>query len=548
MPPALACPFEFGQMQRCLGSFKTTCQWLDDYLRFENPVVPATVITVQALVEQRRGLSLAELLEADTGAKPDDIYTLIATQQLYVDLYKTRLSHPHEVKVFQNQVIALAYSQDTIIQAPRLSEGFQRIKISIGVRLNWDSEVWEIINTGAQNTALQRSDGQVVSLDNGQLDSLLERGEITATEKASTHDGRQAVNEMLRQTKPRELKKANERYQAIQPYLDTLAPTCPTKTIKRWRDRYISAEKEYGNGFVGLIPNHRLQGNRASKTSTEVREYTDIYIQKHYETIKQRSVNSVYKSFKSQFAEDHPDWLLPSRTTFYGAVKQRSGSHQTRARQGRRAAIQKEPMYWELSLKIPRHGSRPFEIVHIDHTPMDIELISSLESLNLCNLRVDKLNKPQELASQAWLTLMIDAYSRRILAAYITYESPSYRSCMMVMRVCVNRFKRLPQIIVVDNGSEFHSNYFSQLAAFYQIILKYRPLPTLVLELWWRECSESIIRNFCTTYRVILRGEKTDKPQKPLIPNVMQYGICQICTNTFASGYTRFMTVGFTRL
>ena len=39
----------------------------------------------------------------------------------------------------------------------------------------------------------------------------------------------------------------------------------------------------------------------------------------------------------------------------------------------------------------------------------------------------------------------------------------------------MSRFKRLPQTIVVDNGSEFHSNYFSQLAASYQITLKYRP-------------------------------------------------------------------------
>lgn len=106
---------------------------------------------------------------------------------------------------------------------------------------------------------------------------------------------------------------------------------------------------------------------------------------------------------------------------------------------------------------------------------MDIELLSSLESLSLCNISVDKLSKPQELANQAWLTLMIDAYSRRILAVYVTYESPSYRTCMMVMRICVMRFKRLPQTIVVDNGSEFHSIYFNNLAAFYQITLKYRP-------------------------------------------------------------------------
>ncbi len=70
---------------------------------------------------------------------------------------------------------------------------------------------------------------------------------------------------------------------------------------------------------------------------------------------------------------------------------------------------------------------------------------------------------------------MVDAYSRRLLAVYVTFDEPSYRSCMMVIRICVQRFKRFPQNIVVDNGPEFHSHYFEQLLAYSDCILKYRP-------------------------------------------------------------------------
>ncbi|MDV3348834.1 DDE-type integrase/transposase/recombinase [Leptothoe sp. LEGE 181152] len=70
---------------------------------------------------------------------------------------------------------------------------------------------------------------------------------------------------------------------------------------------------------------------------------------------------------------------------------------------------------------------------------------------------------------------MVDAYSRRLLAVYITYEEPSYRSCMMALRICVKRFNRFPQTIVVDNGKEFHSHYFEQLLAYYSCTQKYRP-------------------------------------------------------------------------
>ena len=55
----------------------------------------------------------------------------------------------------------------------------------------------------------------------------------------------------------------------------------------------------------------------------------------------------------------------------------------------------------------------------------------------------------------------MDAYSRRLLAVYLTFDPPSYRSIMMVLRICVQRFERFPQSIVVDGGREFHSVYYA---------------------------------------------------------------------------------------
>ena len=70
---------------------------------------------------------------------------------------------------------------------------------------------------------------------------------------------------------------------------------------------------------------------------------------------------------------------------------------------------------------------------------------------------------------------MVDAFTRRILAVYITYDPPSRASDMMVIRECVRRHGRLPQIIVVDGGSDFHSIYFETLAAAFEITIKTRP-------------------------------------------------------------------------
>ena len=95
----------------------------------------------------------------------------------------------------------------------------------------------------------------------------------------------------------------------------------------------------------------------------------------------------------------------------------------------------------------------------MDHTELDVECVTDSGQ---------PLGRP-------WMTLLTDAYSRRTLAFYLTFDPPSYRSCMMVLRECVRRFGRLPQILVVDGGREFQSTYFETLLARYECTKKTRP-------------------------------------------------------------------------
>jgi transposase InsO family protein len=46
---------------------------------------------------------------------------------------------------------------------------------------------------------------------------------------------------------------------------------------------------------------------------------------------------------------------------------------------------------------------------------------------------------------------------------------------MMILRQCVRRHGRLPQILVIDGGPEFHSTYFETLLARYEVTKKTRP-------------------------------------------------------------------------
>ena len=102
----------------------------------------------------------------------------------------------------------------------------------------------------------------------------------------------------------------------------------------------------------------------------------------------------------------------------------------------------------------------PYAVGHIDHTELDIELV--------CSRTGQPLGRP-------WATLLTDAFSRRVLAVSLTFDRPSYRACMLILRECVRRHSRLPQTVVVDGGAEFASVYFETLLARYECTKKTRP-------------------------------------------------------------------------
>ncbi len=145
--------------------------------------------------------------------------------------------------------------------------------------------------------------------------------------------------------------------------------------------------------------------------------------------------------------------------TFCRAVKLRPKHEQTLKRQGHRAAYKDREFYMELEFTTPRHGERPFHIGHIDHTEADTELLCARTDRNL---------------GRPWATSLTDGYSRRILAKVLTFDPPSYRSCMMVLRECVRRFGRLPQINFLDGALEFSRVYFETLLARYEYTKKER--------------------------------------------------------------------------
>jgi len=232
----------------------------------------------------------------------------------------------------------------------------------------------------------------------------------------------------------------------------------PARTRRYWQQLYREAETTYGNGFLGLLPQyHKCGGNR--KISSETIALIHQVLETHYDTVRRSPKRGAYGEYL-KCSEEHA--LKPvSQWTFYLEAQRHTAAYeQTLAREGARAAYPFKDYIRDQEKTISRHGNYAWGLAHIDHTELD---------LALCDSRTG------QVLGKCWLTLLILAFPRRIAAYYLTFDPPSYRSCMMTLRLCVKRYGRLPTALVVDGGPEFQSVYLEQLLALYRVRKQQRP-------------------------------------------------------------------------
>lgn len=470
-PPGENYAQQFGFYYRLRSSsqidwtYQRNLQFLEDYLRADAPLFTDRCREIAlSYLEGEKGLSLGELLERTraAGLEVDAIYALIAAGQLHVNLSAAPLVESHRVQVFRDREAADLYQQMTRISAQPLAHRPLIIDLTAGACLFWDGKQRTIVNIGNSTISLLGEDGAFVDLPITLFEELARQGKITGM-AAQTGSGMNAeAGGLVAEASPDALREANRRYEVIWHRLNGAQGEehgdVSERTVRHWLACYRKAEARYGCGYIGLIPHHRQKGNRRGKLPEETRELMGSFIERDYETLKQKTKFQVHASLQKEC--ESRGLQSPSYKTFAQAADRRPRQQQSEKRQGKRAAYKYEEFYWELELTTPRHGDRPFEITHLDHTELDVELVSSLTGNNL---------------GRPWATFLTDAFSRRLLAFALTFESPSYRSCMAVLRECVRRHGRLPQILVVDGGAEFSSIYFETLLAWYEVVKKQRP-------------------------------------------------------------------------
>jgi putative transposase len=433
--------------------------FLEDYLRFK----AGSNSSLQALVKERvktsPGITLAILLASSPLLSANDVYAMLVQGELYVAMSEVPLVQHERVQLYPDRQTYDTYRESSQHQKATAIALTAPPTLVANTILRWDGRLWTLVNLAETTTTLLPEIGQPLQLASAFFYQLLDGGAISFPEtEGATHP---EVMALMEGASPSDLRAANQRFGAVMAEREQRAASqsdVSKRTLSRWLKQFREAEIKYGCGYVGLLPRTQARGNRTAKAPTAASELLNTFIVEQFETSTQAPAASVYRAYQRACSQQGIPPL--SRCTFYARLQQRPLHEQTSKRFGSIAAYRHQPWYWELTYSTPRHGDRPLGIVHIDHTQLDLELRSATTG---------------RLLGRPWLTLMVDAYSRRILAIYLTFDPPSYRSCMMAIRICVQRFGRFPQAIVVDGGKEFHSVYFDTLLARYHCTKKTRP-------------------------------------------------------------------------
>jgi putative transposase len=410
-------------------------------------------------------ITLEELLNLvfTIGGTADDIYTLIAKGDLYIDLSAEPIEDRKYVWVYSDMETAELH-RPTDINFEYAKAKYATIREGARFAFNEGSpKIFRIVLISDNKIYMESEDGSAPCLSHPHFERLVRDGELRCLDfETDSNQGNEALK-IINSATDKAREKANfirqviERHNAGFP----LPEGVPQRTLEYWKSRWITGKKLYGSGYAGVIFNYRARGDRKTeKIHPAARAQMDWLIETDYENDAAQGMLAVWGRLVLWCEDQKPKIKEPCYQTFIRYVKRRPQHLQALKRLGHRAAYDLQPYYPRLEKDTPLHGTRPFQIVHIDHTELDIELVDPTTGKSR--------GKP-------WLTLMIDAFSRRILAIYLTFDPPSYRSDMMVIRECVRKWGHLPQTIITDGGSDFHGGYYQMLTAAFDITVKTRP-------------------------------------------------------------------------
>lgn len=253
---------------------------------------------------------------------------------------------------------------------------------------------------------------------------------------------------------------------AIEPLVRAVAQRTNDSRPPGWRTvcrdyrKWLAAARD----IRAIIPRHTDKGKRGTRMLPEVKIISDQVIQELYMTAERKRVPEVHLEVvrrlndANRFRPETERLPVPSRSTLYREIQRQSPYDVMVARYGKRRA--------EMEFRVSAAGpetSRALQRLSMDHTPSDLIVVDDDSML--------PLGRPT-------ITSALDEHTRCLTGSYTGFEPPSCLSVMRCLKHAIlpktyvprefpsvkNSWEcyGVPELVVVDNPPEFHSNHFER--------------------------------------------------------------------------------------
>jgi hypothetical protein len=209
--------------------FQRNIQFLEDYLRATHSVPPLHRQRVLAYVAAQPGCSLEAVFRAAEGqVTRDEIYALIATGDIYVDLSSVSLPEPARVAVWLEK----PEKADVDLVADSVKP------LRPGMRLDWDGRAWTIINAGWIAVVLRSSDEEITEIPVDIFNNAVRQGRIRVIGERNASDPVE-IQKRLLSASAADLEEATRRFHIVSRALRGEAhEAVPCRTLRRWISAY----------------------------------------------------------------------------------------------------------------------------------------------------------------------------------------------------------------------------------------------------------------------------------------------------------------------
>lgn len=374
--------------------------------------------------------------------KADHIYQMVLDRTVYVDLYTTHLRKTDELILYKDKTLARAEEVFRLKQSSPLPTSV--LKLSIGARFLYDDRPYEVALLGrTQVTARELDSGATTTLPLDFVETLFEKNAVSAGHEqqvSSSVDKESIFNE-------KRLEEALARLDAIQ---NPDASLAPARTLRRWSQltKGLTSPQDQLAALVSRFP-----GNTTARLPAAVTELADAAIRTFHNKANNPKVQATFNHYTTLCSDRG---VMPmSRTNFYNYVAKRED---VKKREGKRIDYQKAAIPLTYDYEHPVHGVLPHEVCYCDHTILNVFLKGSV---------IEDLGKPT-------ITLMVDGALSMARGFYLSYRPASTISVLMCLRDYVRRNRRLPRVLVLDNGKEFHSHELLAFCSMFGISIRWR--------------------------------------------------------------------------